>query len=70
MYESPLLRCIGLAVSGIAITVCAALFATEGYEDSEGFHAIRRQRQNKAGSEPKAESDTENHPLPPLFPAR
>jgi hypothetical protein len=55
---------IALVVGGIAVTVCAALFATEGYEDEDGFHAIRRKDQ--PGQSPR----TKDAPIPPFFSPR
>jgi len=56
---------IALAVTGIAVTVCAALFATEGYEDEEGFHAVRRKGLPRSRSKDEGEKS-----IPPLLSPR
>ena len=57
---------IALSIGAIAVTVRALLSAPEGYEDEEGFHAIR----SRAVHRPRANSTHQSGAgiQPRLFP--
>jgi hypothetical protein len=56
-----------LSLAAVAVTVYAFATASDGYEDDEGFHAVRPPAQPKPE---KKEAETEDSSLPPYLPAR
>jgi hypothetical protein len=57
-----------LSLAAVAVTAYAFATASDGYEDDEGFHAIRPPAQPKP--EKKGVETEEDSSLPPYLPAR
>lgn len=58
-------------LAAVAVTVYAFLTAKEGYEDDEGFHAIRSRDESKGtAAASKHDHPDPESPSPPPFPAR
>ena len=59
---------VALSFGAIAVTVYAFLSAPEGFEDEEGFHAIRKRSHSRASAH--AAEETSNAGVQPKFSPR